>query len=256
MNCFILTALVIFAYMTLGWFIAQIRKDNSIADIFWGFGFIVVALSSLFCSGYFTPRSIIIALLVMIWGLRLTIHIGGRNWDKREDFRYQEMRRRWGKWQVLRAFTDVFVLQGALLYLVGLNIMLVNTSADTGFYVINLLGLAIWLLGFLFEIIGDAQLKSFISKPENKGKLLTTGLWSWTRHPNYFGEATLWWGIAVIAYGSYKGWLLLVSPLVITLLLLFVSGVPLLEKKYAGRADFQAYKKVTSKFFPLPRKKA
>ena len=255
MNCFIITGLIILAYMFLIWVIAQIKKDNSIVDILWGFGFIVVATSSLFCQGHFTLRQLAISALVLIWGLRLTFYIGMRNWNKPEDFRYQNFRLNWGKWQALRAFTDVSLLQGALLYLVSSSIMLVNTSPDRGLLWSDYLGLAVWLTGFMFEVIGDSQLKSFLSKQGNKGKLMTSGLWSWTRHPNYFGEATLWWGIAIISFGSYQGWLLLISPLVITLLLLFVSGVPMLEKKYKNRPDFQEYMKVTSKFFPLPPRK-
>jgi len=104
----------------------------------------------------------------------------------------------------------------------------------------------------IFEVVGDAQLKAFIRNPDNKGKLMTKGLWSWTRHPNYFGEAKMWWGLAIIAFGANQSWKVLISPVFITFLLLFVSGVPSLEKKYTNRLDFQEYKKKTSKFFPLP----
>ncbi len=255
MCCFKVSALVILVYMTIAWIIAQIKKDNSIADSFWGFGFVLVVLFSLFWSGFYTPRQVIVSSLITIWGLRLTLHISLRNWNKPEDFRYQDMRKKWGKWQALRAYTDVFLLQGLLLFLVSIPAVLVNSSSDRNLYWTDFLGIFVWVFGFLFESIGDAQLKSFLSNPNNKGKLMTSGLWSWTRHPNYFGEAKMWWGIAIITYGSYQGWLLLLSPVLITFLLLFVSGVPLLEKKYKDRPEFIIYKKQTSKFFPLPPKK-
>jgi steroid 5-alpha reductase family enzyme len=238
--------------MSIGWIAAQIKKDNSIADIFWGPGFIVVAVTTLLTSEDYSQRQIILLIMVVIWGFRLFWHIGLRNWNKPEDFRYQDMRRRWGKWQVLRSYTDVFILQGIFLFLVSLNITITNRYQGNGLVWTDFLGIFIWLCGITFEIVGDNQLKKFISDPANKGKLMTSGLWSWTRHPNYFGEALLWWGIALIAWSASHSWLVLISPLVITLLLLFVSGVPLLEKKYKDRQDFIEYKKHTSRFFPLP----
>lgn len=118
----------------------------------------------------------------------------------------------------------------------------------------NFLGLVIWLIGFFFEAVGDAQLSEFLKNPKNKGKIIQTGLWRYTRHPNYFGEVAQWWGIWLITLGIPLGWFGIIGPLTITVLILFVSGVPLLEKKYQGRADFEAYKKQTSVFFPLPPK--
>lgn len=250
--CFKAVALAILIYMTIGWIAAQIKKDNSIVDIMWGSGFIVVTLTAFFCNGLYTARGIITIAMVLIWGLRLSIYIGIRNWSKPEDFRYQNFRKRWGNWQVLRAYTDVFLFQGLFLFLVSLNYNLINSVNDNNLYWTDFLGLAIWIFGFAFEVIGDAQLKKFISLPQNKGKLMTTGLWSWTRHPNYFGEAVMWWGLALIAYGAKQSWVILISPVVMTFLLRFVSGVPLLEKKYADREDFQEYRKRTNIFFPFP----
>jgi len=252
MCCYKEAGLTILVFMTLGWITAQIKKDNSIADIFWGLGFIVVAYVLLITSGSYTSRQFIITALVTIWGLRLFFHISKRNWNKPEDFRYQDMRKRWGNWQALRAYTDVFILQGIFLFVVSMPIILVNNSADPNLYWTDYLGIFVWLTGFIFEVTGDAQLKAFISNRANKGKLMTTGLWAWTRHPNYFGEAKMWWGLAIIAFGANQSWKILISPVFITFLLLFVSGVPLLEKKYKNRLDFQEYKKKTSIFFPLP----
>ncbi|MDP8220279.1 MAG: DUF1295 domain-containing protein [Candidatus Stygibacter frigidus] len=252
MDAYKVAGLTILISMTLGWIIAQIKKNNTIADIFWGLGFVIVAYVTLLSRGIYTPRQLIITALVTIWGLRLFSHISRRNWNKPEDFRYQDMRKKWGKWQAFRAYTDVFILQGIFQFIVSMPIILVNNSSNPNLYWTDYLGVFVWLTGFVFEVTGDAQLKAFISNSANKGKLMTSGLWAWTRHPNYFGEAKMWWGLAIITFGSDQSWKILISPVFMTFLLLFVSGVPLLEKKYQSRADFQEYKKRTSKFFPLP----
>lgn len=127
-----------------------------------------------------------------------------------------------------------------------------NESEETGLGIFDFVGILVWLTGFLFETIGDAQLASFRKNPANKEKLIQTGLWKYTRHPNYFGEVILWWGIWLFTIGVGQAWLGLIGPVVITLLILFVSGVPMLEKKYEGRPDWEAYKKKTSRFFPMP----
>ena len=141
------------------------------------------------------------------------------------------------------------------MFLIGLPILLVNRQPSNQMTYLDFIGLLLWGIGFLFETVGDAQLKSFLQQSENKGKLITTGLWRYTRHPNYFGEALIWWAIMLLAiqvpYGIYS----LLSPILITILLLFVSGIPLLEKKYRDRPDFIAYSKRTSLFFPwFPKK--
>ncbi|MCL6571176.1 MAG: DUF1295 domain-containing protein [Bacillus sp. (in: Bacteria)] len=126
---------------------------------------------------------------------------------------------------------------------------------EEGLGFLDYIGLATWIVGFFFEVVGDHQLKKFTNKPENKGKLMKYGLWKYTRHPNYFGEATMWWGIFLIALSSPNGWVAIISPMIITLLLLFVSGVPLLEKKYKDHPEFKAYANRTSKFIPMPQRK-
>ena len=249
---FVITAASILVYMT-GWFIAaQIRGRNDIADVAWGLGFILVAVVSLFSGNVYSPRSFIVSGLVLVWGGRLAMHIHSRNRGRGEDPRYQKWREEWGRWFVLRSFLQVFMLQGTLLLLVAVPIVYANTVAASPLGWLDILGLAIWLTGFCFEAIGDWQLLTFIRNPANKGKLMTSGLWRYTRHPNYFGEVTLWWGICLMVLTLPGGWLTVIGPLTITFLILKVSGIPMLEKPYEDRADFQEYKRRTSSFFPLP----
>ena len=249
---FLISAVSVLLYMT-GWFIAaQVRGRNDIADVAWGLGFILVAAVSLVAGDVYSPRSLVVSGLVLIWGLRLALHIHYRNRGRGEDPRYRKWREEWGQWFVLRSFLQVFMLQGLLLLLVAVPIIHVNTAAARPLGGLELIGLAVWLYGFCFEAVGDWQLLKFIRNPANKGKLMTSGLWRYTRHPNYFGEVTLWWGLWLMTLALPGGWLTIVGPLTITTLILKVSGIPMLERPYEGRADFQEYKRRTSAFFPLP----
>ena len=163
------------------------------------------------------------------------------------------MRETWNpKTFYIKMFVKIYLLQLVLNFLINLPTIVTNLRDQAGWGVVATVGLAVWLTGFYFEVVGDSQLRKHKANPDNKGKLLTTGLWRYTRHPNYFGEATQWWGILIMAVSGGTRFWLIISPIIITLFLLYVSGVPLLEKKYAGRADWEAYKKKTSKFFPLP----
>lgn len=249
---FLITGGSVLLYMT-GWFIAaQIRGRNDIADVAWGLGFILVAAVSLVAGDVYSPRSLVVSSLVLIWGLRLALHIHYRNRGRGEDPRYRKWREEWGQWFVLRSFLQVFMLQGVLLLLVAVPIVYVNTAAFLPLGWLELLGLAVWLTGFCFESVGDWQLLKFIRNPANKGKLMTSGLWRYTRHPNYFGEVSLWWGIWLMVIPLPGSWLTIIGPLTITFLILKVSGIPMLEQPYEDRTDFQEYKRRTSAFFPLP----
>jgi steroid 5-alpha reductase family enzyme len=251
---FLITAGAVLVYMT-GWFIAaQLRGRNDIADVAWGLGFILAAAVSLGAGGVYSPRGLLVSSLVLAWGVRLALHIHTRNRGKGEDPRYRQWREEWGRWFVLRSFLQVFVLQGLLLVLVAVPVIVVNAAPPAPLGWLDGLGVTVWLAGFCFEAFGDWQLLQFIRTPANKGKLMTSGLWRYTRHPNYFGEVTLWWGIWLMALSVPGGWLTVVGPLTITTLILKVSGIPMLEKPYEDRADFQAYKRRTSAFFPLPPK--
>jgi steroid 5-alpha reductase family enzyme len=248
------SAIAVFLYMTVVFVLALARKDNSIVDVAWGIGFILVAMLTFFLEKGYTARQVLASLLVFVWGMRLATHIFIRNRGRGEDFRYAQWRRDWGKWFIPRSFLQIFMLQGILLLVIAYPVMLVNYSQGRGISFLDVLGAAVWLLGFFFESVGDFQLLRFKRKPENKGKIMAQGLWRYTRHPNYFGEAAMWWGVFLIALSVRNGWTALVSPALITFLLLRVSGVIMLEKKYVGSKEYEEYARRTSAFVPwFPR---
>ena len=240
----------VFLYMTFLFFLALIKKDNSIVDVGWGIGFILVWAVTFFLEPGGTARHLLAGGLVMIWGARLAGHIFVRNKGRGEDFRYARWREKWGKGFVPRSFVQVFMLQGLFLLLVAYPVILINRSPERALGPLDAIGLLIWLSGFVFEAVGDAQLRRFKREPGHKGRIMTQGLWKLTRHPNYFGESVMWWGIFVIALSIEGGWAGVVSPLVITFLLTRVSGVPMLELKYRGSPEFEEYTRKTSAFFP------
>lgn len=250
----------LFAFFNLAFIVAQVKKNNGLADMAWGLGFVVVAIVSLIVANTYHLYQLVITSLVLLWGLRLFFYIGLRNWSKPEDFRYVNMRKKWGKHVHLKAYFIVFMLQMTFLLIVSLPIQLsayVDQEIDFIGYILIGVGVVLWIIGFIFEAVGDQQLKTFKSNPENKGKIMQTGLWKYTRHPNYFGEAVMWWAVWIVSMSTLS-WINLIGiigPIFITYLLLFVSGVPLLEKKYKDNEAFQAYAKKTSIFFPLPPKK-
>ncbi len=259
---FLTNAIVLLIFFTLFFVIAQVKKNNGLADMAWGLGFVITAISSaiyqLIQGNQILLGSWIILVLVLIWGLRLFFYIGIRNWNKPEDFRYVNMRKKWKTNVALKAYVYVFLLQGLLNYLIGLPIQFSFAhSGTTTSVVILAIGTILWIIGFYFEAKGDAELKVFKKNPANKGKILDTGLWSVSRHPNYFGESVMWWAIFIVSLSAFDPILLIgiVGPSLITYLLLFVSGVPLLEKKYKDNPLYQAYAAKTSIFFPLPPKK-
>ena len=247
-------ATAVFVLMTAAFVLAQARRNLAVVDLAWGLGFTVVSAALLTREPALYPAKAMIIGFVLVWGLRLAIHIGSRNRGKPEDFRYAAMRRKWGKAVGVKSFFFVFMLQGFLMLVVSLPITVVFSSPARPIGALDAIGALVFAAGFVFESVGDRQLAAHLSDPANKGKLMIRGLWATTRHPNYFGEATLWWGIGLIALPSANGWAALIGPAVITLLLVFVSGVPLIEKKYAGRPDWEAYKARTPMFFPrLPK---
>ena len=251
MNLFLLAGLILFCFMTLVFLLALRLEDNSIVDVAYGLGFVLVGWSIFVAYGSAEARQLLLLTLVTLWGLRLAAHIGNRKLkEKGEDPRYAQWRESWGKTFVWRSFLQIFMLQGAVIYLVSLPLLLVMRNAGGPLGWLDLSGVLIWLFGFAYEAIGDWQLKQFKGNPENRGRIMRYGLWRTTRHPNYFGEASLWWGIFLIALGAPFGWLAIISPLLIDFLLLKVSGIPMLEERYADNPEFQEYKKHTNALFP------
>jgi len=245
----------VFAYMT-AWFLASVAlRRADVADTAWGLGFIVLAVLMSLRQDSPSTRMLLILGLVTVWGVRLAWHISTRNRAVREDFRYAQWRADWGRWFLLRSYAQVFLLQGFFMLVIAAPIVVVGADGGSALRWPDALGVLLWAVGFVFEAAGDAQLAMFKRDPANKGRIMDRGLWAWTRHPNYFGESLQWWGIAVVALSVPLGWIGLAGAAAITLLLRFVSGVPLLEKKYAGRPDWEAYAARTSVFVPLPPKR-
>lgn len=232
------------------WFLfAQFKRRGDVVDVAWGLGFPLVGWSAYLFTGEPSTQALLANILVTAWGLRLSTHIFLRNKDKEEDYRYKAWRQDWGKWYALRAYLQIFMLQGSLLFLIALPLILINQN-PMGISALTILGALIWVFGYSFEVVSDYQLSEFIKDKKNKGKLMTSGLWAYSRHPNYFGEATLWWGIGVIALSAPSGWIGLFGPALITYLLVYVSVVPLLEKKMQNKPGFKKYAQKTPKFIP------
>lgn len=251
---FLLSGLFILGFMTFLWLFSLLIKNASIVDIFWGLGFVMIAWLDYVVSRFMSAGKWLMVVLVTIWGLRLAIHIGIRNWGKPEDFRYAKWRKENGTSWWWRSFFKVFLLQGILMWIIAVPIISLRvTDGIPPLSLLQIFAAWIWAFGFFFEAVGDWQLTRFKSKPEYKGKLMTTGLWKYTRHPNYFGEATQWWGFYLLAL-SAGAWWTIFSPLLMTFLLLRVSGVTLLEKTIKTKPGYAEYMRKTSAFIPwLPK---
>lgn len=250
MSVFLLAAAVVFAVMTTTFAVALAIRDNSVVDIVYGLAFVLSCWIAMLFYGMGHPRPFLLLSLLTIWGLRLAVHLIYRKQGKEEDFRYRLWREAWGSSFVWRSFLQIFMLQGAVILIVSLPVLMSIESPGDPLGILDFLGALIWLIGFAFETAGDWQLMQFTKNPANKGRIIQSGLWRYTRHPNYFGEATLWWGMFLIALGIPYGWVAIVSPLLIDFLLLKVSGIPMLEAKYEGHAEFDLYRQRTNAFFP------
>ena len=292
-------AVVVFGLLTLLWAISVAVKDASLIDIFWGFGFLVVAAVCLYLANPKTPYLILLATMPIAWGIRLSLYLAKRNLGHGEDKRYVAMRKRAEKkgmsemaWRIRTLFT-VYFGQGVLIMIVSAPIWVAMATgwifpdAIIGFDeaasngqisaerfqqiqydlkeplpigILSLLGALLWLIGFLFEAIGDWQLSRFLKKnkgydgPKENKPVLDTGLWKYTRHPNYFGNACMWWGIWLVACEAPWGWATIFAPIIMTLLLTKVSGRDLLERDMGRRKSYQDYIAKTSGFFPMPPK--
>lgn len=251
MNLFIFAAIFLFLLMTAAFMVAMLVKDNSIVDVVYGTAFVMAGWATFAVHAQGHPRQYLLLGLVSVWGIRLATHIFMRKrGEEGEDFRYRQWRQEWGNTFVWRSYLQIFMLQGAVVYLVLMPLLLVIHAPGAALGLLDGLGVLIWVLGLAFEAVGDWQLLQFKKDPANKGHVIQSGLWRYTRHPNYFGEATLWWGVFLVALDTPLGMWAVASPLVIDFLLLKVSGIPMLEAKYAGNVEFEAYKRRTNAFFP------
>jgi steroid 5-alpha reductase family enzyme len=252
---FFISEAVIFALVFLLWLLSLRLKNASIIDIFWGTGFVIIAWIGFLLGGTPTLLKTVLLTLVTIWGLRLSIHIYRRNHGKPEDFRYAAWRKQYGKVWWWYSFFHVFLLQAFLMWVISTPIVTVMSSTtEAGVWLFVPLGGLVWAFGFLFEALGDWQLEKFKSDPANKGKLMMSGVWQYTRHPNYFGDAAQWWGYYMISLATGAWWLIF-SPIIMIFLLLRVSGVSMLEKTMSQRPGYEEYARRTSEFFPWPPKK-
>jgi steroid 5-alpha reductase family enzyme len=254
-NSYFLAALFTFIFMVIFYVISIAKDDYSIVDVAWGLGFVNITIVSLFFNGTLTSQKLVFSALILIWGLRLTGYLYARNATVGEDYRYQEMRKSWGNTHRFQAFFKVFMLQGVLMLIIALPIVYTISNAAFEFSKPwQYFGLFIAVGGLLFEIIADSQMWQFKKDKNKKGSVLNTGLWHYSRHPNYFGETVFWWGIFLVAYNSEMPFYLIASPMLITFLLLKVSGVSLLEKKLGKNSKYQDYQNTTSAFIPWPPK--
>jgi steroid 5-alpha reductase family enzyme len=254
----IVGALAAWLYMTAAWVLSVILKNASIVDIFWGLGFVLLAgvYFALTEDGYL-GRRLVLGALVLVWGVRLSGYILVRNWGEGEDYRYQQFRQEYGPeryWWF--SYFQVFLLQGAIMWFISSTFLAAMYHAEPDYLtVLDVLAAMLWTIGFFFEAVGDWHLWRFKSNPANKGQVLDRGVWSYTRHPNYFGDAAQWWAYGLFAAVTGWGLLTLVGPLLMTFLLLRVSGVAMLERNLTEtKPQYADYIRRTNAFFPgLPR---
>jgi len=250
------SALAVFIYMSLVFLLSLRLEDYSIADIAWGGGFILVALLTLLLQGSYLPRHVLVTVLVVIWGARLVFHIYTHRRHRGEDPRYARWRKEWGAQHRIQAFFRVFVLQGLFLLLTAYPVILINSSRSGDLNGLDLAGFLVWMSGFAIETLADFQLARFRNTPGTGEGVLDTGLWKYSRHPNYFGEALLWWGIFLLCLSVPGGWRGAIGALTITLLVRYVSGVPLLEEHMKEREKYRDYILTTPVFIPwFPRRR-
>lgn len=254
-NYFLLAFIVMCFYMFIWFIVSLVKKRNDVADIAWGVGLVIITLITLAIQREPSGVHIITAVLVSVWGMRLSLRIFIRNKNKQEDFRYQKWREEWGDSFIWRSFWQVFMLQGFLGLLLISPVVLINSQPNLNWGFVSFIGLLIWLLGFFFETVADYQLDQFIKNKKDNDAILDTGLWKYSRHPNYFGEITMWWGIWFISltYFPTALWFIF-SPILITFLITKVSGIPMLEKKMSSNITYQQYSNKTNVLIPwLPK---
>ncbi len=253
-NVYFANAVLISAVMLIVWVISIPCKDVSIIDLIWGLGFVFIGwLTFVITEPNSSPSRLLLPCLTTIWGLRLSGYLALRNLGHAEDPRYAKMRAYSGEVFWIVSLYKVFLLQGVIMWIVSLPLQAGITNAKPGWHVLHFAGIALWCIGLFFETIGDWQLARFKSESANKGRVLDTGLWRYTRHPNYFGDFCVWWGLYSVSIAHGSNYWTVISPLVMTLFLMKISGVGLLEKSLKQtKPEYENYIKRTSSFFPLP----
>lgn len=255
-NAMLIAAITIAVVMVTTWIISLIIKNASIVDIVWGAGFAVTSWVLVATVDGDSGRQTLLAVMVGLWGMRLALYLAKRNLGHGEDWRYKAMRKKKGKNFGIISLVTVFGLQGALMWTVSLPVIIGNADDSPGVGPIAVMGILLWIVGLTFEAVGDYQLAKFKKDPANATKVMDKGLWSLTRHPNYFGDALLWWGIGIVGAETGTGIFGFIGPVVMTFFLLKISGVPMLERSLSRRREGYAdYVARTSGFIPRPPKK-
>jgi steroid 5-alpha reductase family enzyme len=250
----VVAAVTVLVLMILAWLLSLLVKDASIVDMIWGLGFVVVAWATYLQAAERGGRGLLLTVLVTVWGVRLSGYLIWRNLGKPEDFRYREMRARAPRWFWLVSLFQVFLLQGVLMWVISAPVVVAQLGGGD-LYWLDYLGIALWAVGLFFESVGDIQLARFKSQPGSTGKVMDRGLWRYTRHPNYFGDFAVWWGHFLIAAAGGAWWTVF-SPVVMSVLLLRVSGVAMLERTISKRRpEYEEYARRTNAFFPGPPKR-
>lgn len=252
MQIYLNALFVILAVAVVAWLFSMVKRDVSFVDSLWSLFFLIAAGVFALAVQSLSARGLLVISLVTIWSLRLSIYITARNWGQAEDYRYQTIRANNEPGFAFKSLYIVFGLQGLLAWLIALPLLPAITSSAE-LHLLDAVAISLWLVGFVFEAGGDFQLSKFKRNPQNKGRVLDTGLWRYTRHPNYFGDFCVWWAYYLFAV-SAGGWWSIASPLLMSLLLLKVSGVAMLEKTITERRpEYAEYIRRTNAFFPGPK---
>lgn len=248
---YFIALIVILAVGVVSWVFSVLKKDVSFVDSLWSLFFLIAAAVFVVEAESLSIKGILVFALVAIWSLRLSIYITARNWGEPEDYRYQTIRANNEPGFAFKSLYIVFGLQGVLAWLIALPLLPAITS-DASLNLLDFAALLLWIVGFVFEAGGDYQLAKFKARKDNEGQVLNTGLWRYTRHPNYFGDFCIWWSFFLFALAS-GGWWSIASPLLMSILLLKVSGVAMLEKTISTRRPkYAEYIRSTNAFFPGP----
>ncbi len=256
-NLLATAALALLVLMVLAWLLSLPLRNAGIVDVVWGAGFVVVTWVSALTGDTNTTRSNLITAMVTVWGARLAVHLWWRSRGRGEDLHHRAMRKHAGDRFVISSLVTVFLFQGLLIWIVSLPVQLVMSQVSPDMGVIAVLGVVIWGVGFFFESVGDSQLVRFKADPDNEGRLLDSGLWRYTRHPNYFGDFCVWWGIFLVAAETTDARYAVISPIVMTILLIHISGVRPLERSLVKhKPGYADYITRTSAFFPRPPRRA